>query len=146
MTQHNNQLFSLYIDGGARGNPGPAAVAWVLKDPDGNTVVQGGRFLGDATNNVAEYESLIGGIAEALNRNIRALSIFSDSDLLVKQIKGEYKVKNVNLRLLWEKVGVLTSKLDTIAIEHIPRELNREADKIVNQILDKNQAQRHIGT
>lgn len=134
---HNNQRFSLYIDGGARGNPGPAAAAWVLKDLDGNTVVQGGRFLGDATNNVAEYESLIGGIAEALNRNIRALSIFSDSDLLVKQIKGEYKVKNVNLRLLREKVGVLTSKLDTIAIEHIPRELNREADKIVNQILDK---------
>lgn len=126
----------LYVDGGARGNPGPAACAFVLRKDD-RTIDSRGFFLGETTNNVAEYTGLIRGLEAAREHGIRELHVFSDSELMVKQIIGEYRVRSNELQILFEKVQVLLLAFDRWQIRHIRREDNAEADRLVNEVLDK---------
>ncbi len=126
----------LYVDGGARGNPGPAACGYILKEPEGKIIESEGIFLGETTNNIAEYTGLLKGLQCARKHNIKALHIFSDSELMVKQIIGEYKVKSSNLQPLYHQIQRLLLSFDRWQIRHIPRELNKEADALVNRVLD----------
>ncbi len=125
----------MYIDGGARGNPGPAAGAYVIK-VDGRAVKSAGRFIEHATNNVAEYTALVTGLQEARSLDIAELSIFSDSELLVRQITGKYKVKSESLIDLFQQAQSLLIGFDRWQIRHIRRELNKEADAVVNSTID----------
>ena len=124
------------IDGGARGNPGPAAYGVVVRNAQGEVVKEWGEYLGIQTNNVAEYSALIAALEYAAGAKHKSLKVLSDSELLVRQMRGEYKVKNPALRELYDRAGALTRKLDHFSIEHVLRERNREADRLVNQVLD----------
>jgi len=135
VTHRRNEL-ELYVDGGARGNPGPAACAFVLKEPEGNILGTEGFFLGQTTNNVAEYSGLIQGLQAAKKLGVKELHIFSDSELMVKQIIGEYRVKNKDLQELHRQVQRLLLAFDRWQIKHIRRELNADADFLVNETLD----------
>lgn len=127
----------IYIDGGSRGNPGPAACAAVLKTADdGQTVLDQGKFLGHATNNVAEYEGLLLGLALARQLNAADIEIRSDSELLVKQLLGAYRVKNPALRELFDQAQDALAPFAGVEVRHIRRELNTEADALCNQTLD----------
>ncbi|HEV2297825.1 MAG TPA: reverse transcriptase-like protein [Candidatus Acidoferrales bacterium] len=126
-----------HIDGASRGNPGPAAYAVILRGPDGSTLAEIGKRIGRETNNVAEYYGLIAALDYAANHGIRALRIRSDSELLVRQIQGQYKVKNAALKPLFERARKLTRALEYFAIEHVPREANRDADALANLALDR---------
>jgi GxxExxY protein len=126
----------LYIDGGSRGNPGPAAYAVVVKGAAGNPVTAFSKFLGRATNNVAEYEGLLAALDYALHHRHMKPKVFSDSELLVRQLQGRYKVKSPELKVLYEKARHLIARLEAFSIEHVRREQNREADRLVNQALD----------
>ncbi|HLC99477.1 MAG TPA: ribonuclease HI family protein [Patescibacteria group bacterium] len=127
--------FSLYTDGGARGNPGPAASGAVLYE-DGKILARVGKFLGINTNNQAEYTAIVIGLEKALDLGIQELSCFMDSELAVKQLRLEYKVKNKGLAPLFLKVWNLSKKFKRISFQHVPRERNKEADKAVNEVLD----------
>ncbi len=129
-------MYFLYIDGGARGNPGPAAYGWVLKDTRGAVVSQEGKFLGKATNNVAEYEALQAGLTYAVNKQVQELTVYSDSELLVRQLTGVYKIKNEKLQEIAGRVIRLKNKIPRMVIKHIGRELNEQADTLVNDVLD----------
>jgi ribonuclease HI len=124
------------IDGASRGNPGPASYAVILKDPSGKVIFQLGKKIGRQTNNVAEYYALLAALDYAVLHGIKALRIRSDSDLLVQQMRGRYRVKSADLKPLHERAVKLVRQLDYFAIEHIPREMNREADGLANQALD----------
>lgn len=124
------------IDGASRGNPGPASYALVLKDPSGKVVFQLGKKLGRQTNNVAEYYALLAALDYAVGHGIKALRVRSDSELLVRQIKGQYKVKSDDLKPLHERALKLARQLEYFVIEHVLREFNREADGLANQALD----------
>jgi ribonuclease HI len=124
------------IDGASRGNPGPAAYAVILKDASGKVVFQLGKKLGRQTNNVAEYYALLAALDYAVGHGIKALRIRSDSELLVRQIKGQYKVKSPDLKPLHERALKLVRQLEYFVIEHVLRELNREADALANVALD----------
>lgn len=126
----------LYCDGGSRGNPGPAASGYVIINQSGHPVCQGGDFLGVATNNRAEYESLKKGLARAVGLGIKSLRAHMDSQLVVRQVQGQYRVKHPDLKTLHQAVLELVAQLDSFQISHIPRELNKTADAIVNQVLD----------
>ena len=124
------------IDGGARGNPGPAAYGVVVRNAKGETIKEWGEYLGVQTNNVAEYSGLIAALEYAVRENHKSVKVLSDSELLVRQMRGQYKVKNPALRELFERAQTLTRKLGHFSIEHVMRERNREADRLVNQALD----------
>jgi ribonuclease HI len=126
-----------HIDGGARGNPGPAGYGVVIEDHAGRRIDEFHQFLGTQTNNFAEYSALIAALEYALRNHFRALKILSDSELLVKQMKGEYKVRSAPLQDLHAKAKALIRELDAFAIQHIPREENREADHLANVAMDK---------
>lgn len=126
----------VYTDGGARGNPGPAASGFVIYD-GGEIVAREGKYLGIATNNQAEYNAILLGLEKAHNLKIAELDCFLDSELVVKQLKLEYKVKNKDLSAIFLKVWNLSKKFKRIKFHHIPREKNKEADALVNEILDK---------
>ncbi len=126
----------LYADGGSRGNPGPSASGYVLMNMDGNVIVQNGLALGVTTNNQAEYQSLKLGLEEALRRGIRSLKVYMDSMLVVNQMRGVYKVKNADLKAINQSVMSLVAQFESITFTHVPRERNRKADAIVNEILD----------
>jgi ribonuclease HI len=128
--------FVLRTDGGARGNPGPAGAAFVLEAPDGSVVCSGGRFLGTATNNVAEYEALLWGLRTALGRRTRPLTIYADSELVVRQLNGVYKVKNASLRPLHAEAVVLIGRIGDVRVEHVRREQNAAADALANEAMD----------
>lgn len=128
------------IDGASRGNPGPASYAVVLRDPRGHVVLELAKKLGRETNNVAEYYALVAALDYATTHGIRALRIRSDSELLVRQVQGRYKVKSAHLKPLHERAQKLTRQLDFFAIEHVPRELNRDADALANSALDSGPA------
>ena len=128
---------SLYVDGGARGNPGPAASVYLIKSADGRTLRSEGHFIDHATNNVAEYVALVRGLEAAKDLGIKELSIFSDSELMVKQIIGEYKVKNPDLKDLHEQAQMVLLAFDRWRIRHVSRDSNREADRLVNLTIDK---------
>ena len=127
----------LQTDGGARGNPGPSAIAAVFYNEDLEILNSCSEFIGNATNNTAEYKALILGIESALKNSYSNLDIRMDSELIVKQIKGEYKVKDENLKLLHAKARELLSKVEYYTISHVRREQNKEADRLVNVCLDK---------
>lgn len=124
------------IDGASRGNPGPASYAVVLRDPQGKIVLELAKNIGRETNNVAEYFALLAALDYATAHNIHALRIRSDSELLVRQMQGRYKVKSADLKPLHERAAKLARQLQYFAIEHVRRELNRDADTLANVALD----------
>jgi ribonuclease HI len=126
----------LSTDGGARGNPGPAAYGYVLEDEDGTVLDARGETIGVATNNVAEYRALIAGLEKAVELGIDELEVVSDSELLVKQMQGEYRVKNEALRELNDEANSLERKLGRVRYKAVRREHNELADKLVNEALD----------
>jgi ribonuclease HI len=127
---------TLYTDGGARGNPGPAAFAYVLEADDGTVLAAHGETIGVATNNVAEYRGLLAGLAKALELDVEEVEVVSDSELLVKQMRGEYKVRNEALRDLSLQAARLARQLPRIAYRHVRRAHNELADRLVNEALD----------
>ncbi|MDP9308011.1 MAG: reverse transcriptase-like protein [Actinomycetota bacterium] len=126
----------LSTDGGARGNPGPAAYAYVLEADDGTVLDARGETIGVATNNVAEYRALIAGLEKAVELGVDELEVISDSELLVKQMQGEYRVKNEALRELNDEANSLERKLGRVRYTAVRREHNELADKLVNEALD----------
>ena len=126
----------LSTDGGARGNPGPAAYGYVLEADDGTVLDARGETIGVATNNVAEYRALIAGLEKAVELGIDELEVVSDSELLVKQMQGEYRVKNEALRELNDEANSLERKLGRVRYKAVRREHNELADKLVNEALD----------
>jgi ribonuclease HI len=126
----------LSTDGGARGNPGPAAFGYVIETDDGHVLAAHGERIGRATNNVAEYRGLVAGMAKAAELGVRELDVVSDSELLVKQMQGEYKVKNAALRELWEEASDLERKFGRVRYTAVRREHNELADRLVNEALD----------
>ena len=124
------------IDGGSRGNPGPAAFAVVIENAEGRVIDELSGFLGRATNNVAEYRGLLAALDYAIGNHYRRLRVFSDSELLVRQIQGEYKVKNPGLKPLHERARQLISSFEAFSIRHVYREENRAADRLANRTLD----------
>jgi ribonuclease HI/probable phosphoglycerate mutase len=130
-------VVNLYTDGACRGNPGQGGAGAVLVDERGDIVATVRRSLGLCTNNIAEYKALILGLEEALKKRYGQLNIFLDSELLVNQIKGSYKVKNENLKILMFEVRKLLSYFDSYKVEHIDRSLNHMADKLANEAIDE---------
>jgi ribonuclease HI len=126
-----------HSDGGARGNPGPAGYGVVIKDESGKKVAALSEYLGHQTNNFAEYQGLIAALEYALQHGPKALKLISDSELLVRQIKGIYKVKNATLQDLHGRAKELIAKLDWFSIGHALREHNQEADRLANEAMDK---------
>jgi ribonuclease HI len=126
----------LSTDGGARGNPGPAAYGYVLEADDGTVLDARGETIGVATNNVAEYRALIAGLEKAVELGVDELEVVSDSELLVKQMQGEYRVKNEALRELNDEANSLERKLGRVRYTAVRREHNELADKLVNEALD----------
>ena len=130
-------VFVANVDGASRGNPGPASYAVILRGPDGTTRFEGGKYIGQATNNVAEYYGLISALDYAAAQGIDRLLVRSDSELLVRQMQGRYKVKSPDLRPLHERARKLAHGFAYFAIEHVPREQNRRADELANVALDR---------
>lgn len=126
-----------HIDGGARGNPGPAGYGAVMEDEQGRRLAELSQFLGHRTNNYAEYTGLIGVLEYAKREGHNALEVRSDSELMVRQMRGQYKVKSPELRPLYERARELSRGLAWFAIEHVPREKNRDADRLANQAMDE---------
>jgi ribonuclease HI len=129
-------LVTANIDGGARGNPGPAAYGIVLREAGGATLLAAGKYVGRATNNVAEYYSLIAALDAARERGVTRLRVESDSELLVRQMQGRYRVKSPDLKPLHERALKMSRGFEHFEIAHVPRERNREADRLVNAALD----------
>ncbi|HEY7730937.1 MAG TPA: ribonuclease HI family protein [Gaiellaceae bacterium] len=127
---------TLFTDGGARGNPGPAAYAFVLEADDGSVLDSRGEAIGVATNNVAEYRALIEGLRRALELGVGELRVVSDSELMVKQMRGEYRVKNEALKELSAEAARLARRLDDVTYNAVRREHNELADRLVNEALD----------
>jgi ribonuclease H / adenosylcobalamin/alpha-ribazole phosphatase len=126
----------LSTDGGSRGNPGPAAYGYVLESEDGHVLDARGEAIGTATNNVAEYRGLIAGLESAVQRGVDDLEVVSDSELLVKQMQGEYKVKNEALRILQREAAELAADLKRVTYTAVRRAHNELADRLVNEALD----------
>ena len=137
------------VDGASRGNPGPASYAVILRDPNGKVVLELGKKFGRDTNNVAEYYALLAALDYAVTHGIKALRIRSDSELLVRQMQGRYKVKSADLKPLHERAAKLSRQLEYFVIEHVPREMNRDADALANLALDSSgapSAETHTGS
>ncbi len=129
-------MYCLFTDGGARGNPGPAAAGYLLYNQGRELIESGSKYLGVATNNLAEYSALILGLELAKVHNVKQLECNLDSELVVKQMRGEYKVKNPDLKLLMAKAAAISKEIGYVTYKHIPRAQNAEADGLVNQCLD----------
>lgn len=127
----------LWTDGAARGNPGPAGIGAILKSPSGEVLYTGSEYLGHTTNNVAEYKAVLLGLAGALAQGIESVEVRADSELLIKQLKGEYRVKSAGLKPLFDEARQLLSRFKSVKLTHIRRELNGEADRLANQGIDK---------
>jgi ribonuclease HI len=134
-----------HSDGGARGNPGPAGYGVVIQDEAGRKIAALSQYLGHQTNNFAEYQGLIAALEYALEHGHKALKVVSDSELLVRQIKGIYKVKNATLQELHGRAKQLIAQLDWFSIDHALREHNREADALANQAMDNKNSNRGTG-
>ena len=126
----------LHTDGGARGNPGPAAYGYVLEAQDGTVLAAEGQAIGSTTNNVAEYSGLIAGLRRAVDLRVTDVEVVSDSELMVKQMRGEYRVKNEALRTLSLEAAALARQLVSVEYRHVKRAHNELADKLVNDALD----------
>lgn len=127
---------TVHVDGGARGNPGPAAIAAVVSDSDGGILIEASEAIGRATNNVAEYRALLLGIERALELGATELDLVGDSELVVKQVQGKYKVKDAGLKPLHAAVRKRLEGVGEWSIRHVRRERNAEADRLVNEALD----------
>ncbi len=127
---------SLHTDGGARGNPGPAGIGVVLRSEHGEVIGEIAQGIGEATNNVAEYAALIAGLELALERGVTDIEIYMDSELVVSQLLGKWKIKKDTLRPLAVKARSLMGRFDSFTLTHVRRELNAEADKLANQGMD----------
>ena len=139
-----HQSLISYTDGGARGNPGPAGIGVVLKTKNGETVGEWSKFLGITTNNQAEYRALLLALEEARSLGVEELECRLDSELVVKQLRGEYKVKHPDLKPLFAQVLSLISSFKHVSFNYIPRTLNKEADHLANQAMNQwtNKAQK----
>lgn len=126
----------LFTDGGSRGNPGPSAYAYVLEAEDGTVLDARGEAIGVATNNVAEYSALVAGLARAVEAGVDELEVVSDSELLVKQMRGEYRVKNRALQDLFLDASALARRIRRVTYTAVRREHNELADRLVNEALD----------
>ena len=126
----------VHVDGGARGNPGPAAVAAVATAPDGEPIGERSSYIGEATNNVAEYRAVLLGLELARSLGARQVEVVNDSELVARQIGGQYKVKNPGLRPLWEDAVAALREFDSWSVQNVPRALNARADELVNEALD----------
>ena len=135
-TRERSGTVVMHIDGGSRGNPGPAGFAVVVEDAQGAPLDAFSKFLGEVTNNVAEYEGLLAALSYALRHHHPRVKVISDSELLVRQMQGRYKVKSQDLKPLHDQAQEMTRRLEAFTIEHVRREQNREADRLVNEALD----------
>jgi probable phosphoglycerate mutase len=126
----------LFTDGGARGNPGPAAYGYVLEAEDGTVLDARGEAIGVATNNVAEYRALVAGLEQAVKAGVSELEVVSDSELMVKQMRGDYRIKNEALRALSLQAAELARRLGRVRYTAVRREHNELADRLVNEALD----------
>jgi|SRR5215469_1902423 len=138
----NVPVCTAHIDGGARGNPGPSGYGVVIHDPSGHKVAELSEYLGHHTNNYAEYQGLLAALRYATTNNITALKVISDSELMVRQMKGIYKVKHPELRKFYEEAHQLTKKLSYFEIRHALREHNQDADRLANEAMDRGRLQR----
>ena len=127
----------LWTDGAARGNPGPAGGGAILKRPNGDVLAAESRYLGHTTNNVAEYKALLLGLERAKALGVLRLEVRADSELLIKQLRGEYRVKNEGLKPLFAQAQALLSVFDSVVLTHVRRELNAEADELANAGIDQ---------
>ena len=125
-----------HIDGGSRGNPGPAAYGVAIETTQGQPVTAFGKYIGKTTNNVAEYQGLLAALEYALNHAHPRLRVLTDSQLMARQISGQYKVRSPDLKPLFDKATVLISRLESFSIRHVYREQNREADRLANEAMD----------
>ena len=126
----------IHTDGAARGNPGPAAIGIIIKDEKGNLLARISRCIGVTTNNQAEYQAIITALEKAISLSGRQVVLKSDSELVVKQINGQYKIKNTGLRALYQRVVQLIGSLESFSVSYIPREQNAVADALANKALD----------
>jgi len=134
-----NSAYTAHVDGGARGNPGPAGYGAVIRDPQGKKVAELSEYLGHHTNNYAEYQGLIGVLRYAGEHRIAALHVVSDSELMVRQMNGVYKVKHPELRKLHDEAKQLVRQLQHFEIRHALREHNQTADRLANEAMDRGQ-------
>lgn len=139
MLAASGSAWTLRCDGGSRGNPGPGALGFVLADPSGREVEARGDYLGVVTNNVAEYRALIAGLEAAAKREVRRLVVRMDSELVVRQMRGEYKVRNEGLKPLHAAARAAAARFSDVRFEAVPRDDNGRADALVNQALDRAQ-------
>lgn len=130
----------LFTDGGSRGNPGPSAIGYAICDLEGNVVKKHREYIGKSTNNQAEYKALLAGMDDCLSAGVNQLTVFMDSELIINQMLGRYKVKHQDMKPLYARAKELESKLEDISYKHVPREQNSVADGLVNEALDN-----HIG-
>lgn len=126
-----------YIDGGARGNPGPAGYGVRIEDEQGSLLNEFHAYIGNSTNNVAEYNALLAALRYALEHRHRSVRIKSDSELLIKQMRGEYRVKHPGLQPLHQQARALAESLDRVVYEHVRREQNKDADRLANRAMDE---------
>ena len=125
------------VDGGARGNPGPAGYGVYIRDSKGQVIAQLSEYLGHKTNNFAEYSALLAALEYAIKNNVHALKVISDSELMVRQMTGQYKVNSADLKPLYDKARSLVRQLDKFAIEHVLRTKNQQADRLANDAMDR---------
>ena len=135
--EHIPEPLIAHVDGGARGNPGPAGFGVVIEDQHGKPIAEFGRYLGHRTNNFAEYSGLIAALSYVVEHGHSALRVLSDSELMVRQMNGVYKVRSPELRPLYEEARRLSRKLQWFRIEHVRREKNADADRLANEAMDR---------
>lgn len=128
---------AIYVDGASRGNPGRAGIGLAIYDNKGNILKRMNEYIGQTTNNVAEYTALIWGLQEALILNATCLTIYTDSQLITRQLEGSYRVKDNTLRRFYRQVQHLIRGFDRVSIEHIERKQNKEADRLANRAIDE---------
>ena len=128
-----SQAATIYVDGASHGNPGPAGIGAVLQAPDGQPIAKLYKYLGETTNNIAEYLALVYALIEAQRRGIREVRVRTDSELMARQLNGEYKVRDGSLRLFHDLIQTLRASFDSCAVEHIGREGNAEADRLAGE-------------
>ena len=129
--------YRIYSDGASKGNPGPAGAGAVIRDPEGNTVAEVAEYVGITTNNVAEYMGLLEALKVCAQRKWGPVEVFADSQLLIRQLQGKYRVKNEGIRPLYEEIRGLLGQVGCVKLQHIPREENREADRLSNVGVEK---------
>jgi len=140
---HPSAAFTAHVDGGARGNPGPAGFGVVIHDPHGKKVAELSQYLGHHTNNYAEYNGLLAALRYAIAHGIPSLKVISDSELMVRQMKGIYKVRHPELRKLYDEAQHLTAQIEHVDIRHALREHNQTADRLANQAMDRGKNSPH---